>query len=55
MPTVASTAHRNHIDTLYNVLASHTTYVVYFNFIREWRDLQFNLDSEAEKLGLNLD
>ena len=27
-------------------LASHTTDVVFFNFIREWRDLQFNVDSE---------
>ena len=27
-------------------LASHTTYVVCVNFIREWRDLQSNFDSE---------
>ena len=27
-------------------LASHTTHVVGVNFIREWRDLQFNVDSE---------
>ena len=27
-------------------LASHTTHVVCVNFIREWRDLQFNVDSE---------
>ena len=28
--------------------ASHTTYVVCVNFIREWRDLQFNVDSERQ-------
>ena len=27
-------------------LASHTTYVVCVNFVHEWRDLQFNVDSE---------
>ena len=27
-------------------LVSYTTYVVCFNFIREWRDLQFKVDSE---------
>ena len=26
-------------------LASHTTHVVCVNFMREWRDLQFNVDS----------
>ena len=29
-------------------LASHTTYVLCVNFIREWRDLQFNVDSERQ-------
>ena len=29
-------------------LASHTTHVVSVNFIREWRDLQFNVDSERQ-------
>ena len=29
-------------------LASHTTHVVYVNFIRDWRDLQFNDDSERQ-------
>ena len=28
--------------------ASHTTHVVCVNFIREWRDLQFNVDSERQ-------
>ena len=27
-------------------LAFHTTHVVFVNFIREWQDLQFNVDSE---------
>ena len=27
-------------------LGSHTTYVVCVNFIHEWRDLQFKVDSE---------
>ena len=29
-------------------LASHTTHVVWVNFIRKWRDLQFNVDSEQQ-------
>ena len=29
-------------------LASHTTHVVCVNFICEWRDLQFNVDSERQ-------
>ena len=29
-------------------LASHTTHVVCINFIHEWRDLQFNVDSERQ-------
>ena len=29
-------------------LASHTTHVVCVNFIREWRNLQFNVDSERQ-------
>ena len=29
-------------------LASHTTHVVCVNFIGEWRDLQFNVDSERQ-------
>ena len=29
-------------------LASHTTYVVCIHFIPEWRDLQFNVDSERQ-------
>ena len=29
-------------------LASHTTHVVCVNFIREWRDIQFNVDSERQ-------
>ena len=31
-------------------LASNTTHVVWVNFIREWRDLQFNVDSERQIL-----
>ena len=35
------------IRTLQNYdLASHTTHVVYVNFIREWQDLQFKIGSE---------
>ena len=30
-------------------LASHNTHVVCVNFILEWRDLQFNVDSEGER------
>ena len=29
-------------------LTSHTTHVVILNFIREWRDLQFNVDSKRQ-------
>ena len=29
-------------------LVSHTTHVVCLNFIREWRDLQFNVDFEQQ-------
>ena len=29
-------------------LSSHTTHVVCVNFMREWRDLQFNVDSERK-------
>ena len=29
-------------------LVSHTTHVVCFNFIREWRDLQFNVDFKQQ-------
>ena len=29
-------------------LVSHTTYVVYFNVIHKWRDLQFKVDSEQQ-------
>ena len=29
-------------------LASHTTHVVCFNFIRQWHDLQFKIDSERQ-------
>ena len=29
-------------------LASHTTYIVCVHFIRELRDLQFNVDSERQ-------
>ena len=29
-------------------LVSHTTYVVYVNFIHKWRDLQFKVDSERQ-------
>ena len=29
-------------------LASHTTHVLCVNFICEWRDLQFNVDSERQ-------
>ena len=31
-------------------IASHTTHVVCVNFIREWRDLQFNVISERHIL-----
>ena len=30
------------------VLASHSTHIVCVNFIREWVDLQFNVDSERQ-------
>ena len=30
------------------VLASHTTHVVCVNFIRQWRDVQFNVVSERQ-------
>ena len=33
-------------DSLYNALASHTTCIVCVNCIREWRDLQFNINSD---------
>ena len=37
------------IRTLQNYdLASHTTHVVYVNFIREWQQLQFNIGSERQ-------
>ena len=29
-------------------LDSHTTHVVCVNFVRDWRDLQFNVDSERQ-------
>ena len=29
-------------------LVSHTTYVVFVNFIHKWRDLQFKVDSERQ-------
>ena len=29
-------------------LVSHTTYVVYVNFIHKWRDLQFKVDAERQ-------
>ena len=32
-------------------LVSHTTYVVCVNFIREWRDLQFKVDTERQIFG----
>ena len=31
-------------------LAPHTTYVVCFNFTREWRDLRFNVDFVEKKM-----
>ena len=31
-------------------LASHTNYFVWDNFIHEWRDLQFNVDSALQRL-----
>ena len=34
-------------------LASHTTHVVCVNFILEWRDLQFNVDSERQIIDGN--
>ena len=43
-----STVPGGRIDPLYNVLVSHTTYVVCVNFIHEWRDLQFKVDSERQ-------
>ena len=42
LSTVTSTVPGGRIDLLYNVLASQTTHVVCVDFIREWRDLQFN-------------
>ena len=30
------------------IIASHTAHVVCVNFIREWRDLRFNVDSEGQ-------
>ena len=32
----------------HGLASTHTIYVVYVNFIREWRDLQFNVDSELQ-------
>ena len=32
----------------YYILASHTAYAVYANFIRKGRDLQFNVDFERQ-------
>ena len=32
----------------YISIVSHTTYVVYVNFIQKWRDLQFKVDSERQ-------
>ena len=29
-------------------LVSHTTYVVYVNFIHKWQDLQFKVDAERQ-------
>ena len=29
-------------------VVSHTTHIVCFNFIHEWRDLQFNIDNEQQ-------
>ena len=43
---MTSTVHGGRIDPLYNVLAFHTTNDVCVNFIREWRYLQFHIDSE---------
>ena len=48
LSTVTSTIPEGRIDPLYIALASRTTYVVCVNFIREWRDLQFNIDSEGQ-------
>ena len=48
LSTVTSTVAGDRIDPLYNVLASYTTHVVCINFIREWRDLQFNVDSKRQ-------
>ena len=31
-------------------IVSHTTYVVCVNFAHKWRDLQFKVDSEKQKL-----
>ena len=45
---VASTVPGGRFDPLYNVLASHITQVGCVNFICEWRDLQFNVDSERQ-------
>ena len=36
------------LQPYYYLLASHTTHIVCVNFIREWWDLQFNLDSERQ-------
>ena len=46
--TVTSTEARVRVDFLYNVIASHTINVVCVNFVREWRDLQFNNDPELQ-------
>ena len=45
---VTSTLPEGRIDPLCNVLASHTTLDMCNNFIRKWRDLQFNVDSERQ-------
>ena len=39
------TGHYNHSVRIIN-LVSHTTYVVCVNFIHQWRDLQFKVESE---------
>ena len=39
--------HYNHSARIID-LVSHTTYVVYVNFIYKWRDLQFKVESERQ-------
>ena len=48
LSTLTSIIPEGRIDPLYNILCSQGTHVVCVNFIREWRDLEFNIGSERQ-------